>query len=66
MWLSRLPINVQAILATSNESLQQLAVMADKICECVTGPQINAIASKSALENQIAELSKQLQEAVLS
>lgn len=62
MWLSRLPINVQAILATSNENLQQLAVMADKICECVSAPQINAVASRSPLETQIAELSKQLQE----
>lgn len=62
MWLSRLPTNVQAILATSQESLQQLAVMADKICECVATPQLHAVASQSSLETQIAELSRQLQD----
>ena len=31
MWLQRLPTQTQAILATSSESLENLAKMADKI-----------------------------------
>ncbi|GFT42393.1 uncharacterized protein NPIL_639201 [Nephila pilipes] len=33
LWMQRLPVNVQAILSASTESLIQLAQLADKICE---------------------------------
>lgn len=32
-WLSKLPLNVQAILSTSNEKFPELAIIADKILE---------------------------------
>lgn len=67
MWLSRLPGNMQAILAASTETLEPLAKMADKISEHVTPPMHVHSAETPYphtlnLENQIAELTKQVQQ----
>lgn len=70
LWLSRLPGNIQAILAASNEQLSQLAVMADKIHELANPHQILQIQtapppvqaqspSIASLQQQIEALSKQ-------
>lgn len=67
LWLQRLPSNVQAILAISAESLDNLANMADKICEVPSSSEVNLIQSSvpssisnTTIEFQIAELSKQV------
>lgn len=64
LWMSRLPNNMQAILATSNEQLPQLAVMADKISEVMTPPSIAAVASNNESET-IARLERQVQDLTL-
>lgn len=68
LWLGHLPSNMQAILATSSESLSQLALMADKIAEVVNPPSIASIAPPqtdnvrlSHLEKQVEDLKSQIQ-----
>lgn len=63
MWLSRLPQNVQAILAASKEQLTEMASMADKIIEYASPLQIQHVdaTSHSMLQQQIAELTQQVQ-----
>lgn len=66
LWLSRLPNNIQIILAASNEDLTKLASMADKINElvipgCINSTQVNSPPAPS-IEKQVAELSKQVNE----
>lgn len=61
MWLQRLPSQTQAILATSSEALDNLALMADKIGE-ISNPSTSNIAAiqnaseVSELRNQISAL----------
>ncbi|XP_071038418.1 uncharacterized protein, partial [Parasteatoda tepidariorum] len=67
LWLARLPQNIQAILAASNENLTQLAAMADKIIELASPIQINSVESVVTSANptvydQISELTKQINE----
>lgn len=64
LWLNRLPNNIQAILASSNEALPQLAQMADKIHEVLQPHVIHQVQYPSAdiasLQQQIQELSSQV------
>lgn len=68
LWLQRLPAQVQAILSVSEDSLDKLALMADKIHE-TTGIQLDEVHTSSKnsspelseLRAQIAELSKQVE-----
>lgn len=68
LWLTRLPNNIQIILAASNEDLSRLAEMADKIIELVTPSYIheaNANISQTStisLERQVADLTQQIHE----
>lgn len=67
LWISRLPSNIQPILAASNEELTALSAMADKIHELVLPNTINATSTSkclapSSLESQVAELTKQVNE----
>lgn len=65
LWLQRLPHNIQAILSVSSEDVDRLVVMADKIYETSTGPEINKINTRSSdksLESQIAQLTVQVSE----
>lgn len=67
LWLQRLPPHAQAILSISSESLDKLAVMADKICDTIA-PGVSAIAmstsseSSLSLEDKIEQLAKQISE----
>lgn len=59
LWLQRLSTQCQAILSTSNESLDNIATMADKIYE-ISGPEICSISDPNAnnrpnSENSLAE-----------
>ncbi|XP_036332242.1 uncharacterized protein LOC118743585 [Rhagoletis pomonella] len=61
MWLQRLPSQTQAVLATSSEALDKLAVMADKI-QAISAPQSTVAAVQSFpelidLQQQISTLS---------
>ncbi|XP_023220805.1 uncharacterized protein LOC111622632 [Centruroides sculpturatus] len=64
LWLSRLPHNVQTILAASKEKLQQQATMANKIMELVSPAHIQTVkhdlATTSTLKNQVAKLVQQV------
>lgn len=67
LWLQRLPTQVQAILSVSEDSLDKLGVMADKIHE-TTGAHIEEVhctktqtSELSELRAQISELSKQIE-----
>lgn len=67
LWLQRLSNQVQAILSVSEDSLEKLAVMADKIHE-TSGGNVeavqyakNSVSDVSELRAQIAELTKQVE-----
>lgn len=67
LWLNRLPTNTQTILTALSEELPKLATVADKIHDLSVPSAINNIATPSssnthALEQQIAELTKQVNE----
>ncbi|XP_054721212.1 uncharacterized protein LOC129230994 [Uloborus diversus] len=67
LWLQRLPSQVQAILSVSEDSLDKLALMADKIHETASANidevkcANTAISDVTELKLQIAELSKQVE-----
>lgn len=67
LWLQRLPAQAQAILSVSEDSLDKLAVMADKIHEAAGVGVEEVCGSKpvfpefSELRAQIAELTKQVE-----
>ena len=50
IWLRRLPVAVQTVLAVSSEELTTLSLMADKICEC-TLVNVSAIERQKAVGN---------------
>ncbi|GBP00671.1 hypothetical protein EVAR_71212_1 [Eumeta japonica] len=58
MWLQCLPQQTQAILATSAESLDNLAIMADKIGE-ISNSNLNNIAGIQTT-NELSELKQQI------
>lgn len=70
LWLQRLPLSIQSILAVNNkEALDSLAQLADRIAEVnsSTSSVISAIQSSPSpdfckLENQIAQLTKRIEE----
>lgn len=71
MFLQNLPIHVRAILTCSSDSLEALALMADKILDTApTERQVYSVESNAkddkirGLENQIAQLSKQINELI--
>ncbi|XP_035216622.1 uncharacterized protein LOC118190043 [Stegodyphus dumicola] len=66
--VSRLPKNTQSILAVLSYELPKLAIVADKITDLTTLPNINSAstASTSPIEQQVAELTKQLNELLLA
>ncbi|XP_035228620.1 uncharacterized protein LOC118200760 [Stegodyphus dumicola] len=68
LWISRLPQNTQSILAALSDDLPKLAVVADKITDLTTLPHINsaATASTSPIEQQVAKLTKQVNELSLA
>ncbi|KFM66691.1 hypothetical protein X975_02212, partial [Stegodyphus mimosarum] len=68
LWISRLPQNTQSILAALSDDLPKLAVVADKITDLTTLPHINSAATASASPNeqQVAELTKQVNELSLA
>lgn len=69
LWISRLPANIQSILAALSEDLSKLAEIADKIADVAT-PIINSASVTEhaqprpipILEQQITELTKQVKE----
>lgn len=66
VWMQRLPSQVQAILATSADKLDQLAQMADRVAEICT-PSICNVSNETPnrttdLQTQVTELSSQLQQ----
>lgn len=74
LWLQRLPVQVQAVLTTSTDSLSNLSKMADKIHEVSEISTVAAVnvekqckcrtdnSSNSALELQIISLTKAIEE----
>lgn len=65
LWLSRLPPHTQSILAALNETLPQLAGIADKISGITSTPSINFATAQTprqsdSLEQQVAELIQQV------
>ncbi len=74
LWLQRLPTQMQAILTTSSDDLNKLAIMADKISDVTSLNEINASQIKSNatgntcinemianLQTQVSELSHKLE-----
>lgn len=69
LWLQRLPNQAQAILSVSDDKLDKLALMADKILETTeqAGSNCYAVAQTPpadqivVLQQQVAELAKQMQ-----
>lgn len=67
LWLGRLPHNTQSILAALNETLDQLANIADKIHETCNQSVVNSVSNLKpqptcSMESQIAQLSQQVSE----
>ncbi|GFU86976.1 uncharacterized protein TNCV_485871 [Trichonephila clavipes] len=62
LWLDKLPDSIKNILVISSENLENLSVMADKIFEINSSPEIysamkNILDKVSLLEQRISELS---------
>lgn len=61
LWLQRLPTQVQAILSVSEDNLEKLAVMADKIHE-TTGATVEEVYSQKTSSSEVSELRAQVAE----
>lgn len=63
IWVSRLPTGTQAIVASQcNVSLEEASQLADKVHDVVSvSPQIASAATTSSRDNEIAELTRQVQ-----
>lgn len=62
LWMQLLPSTVQSVLTTSSDSLENLAKMADKICE-IDQPRVYATQTDdSTLLNMVKKLSEQVEE----
>ncbi|XP_039954165.1 uncharacterized protein LOC126755716 [Bactrocera neohumeralis] len=66
IWMSRLPSNMRLIISISNEPLE-VALLANNICEVSGTPHIHvvetpntAIANQSSIEQQLAEITKEI------
>lgn len=67
LWIDRLPENVRAAVAISNDNLNTCAALADKIIEIVSSKQVSEVKtdnnpSSSHLQAQIDELTKEFRE----
>lgn len=56
LWLQRLPTNIQAILACSNDALLALSTMADKIFETTSHNSIQNVASSSKNNSDLVDM----------
>lgn len=56
LWLQRLPINIQSVLACSNDPLATLSTMADKIFETSSNTTINSIADSSNSNSDLVNM----------
>lgn len=67
LWLQRLPIQVQQILSVSKEPLDDLARLADKVCEVSNLTYVNEVSDRNkdvnlqTLQQQITELQKSVE-----
>lgn len=60
LWLRQLPTNVQSILSVSSGTLDEVAKLADAIMDVNPQSQVTVVNDRSALENQVAELTIQV------
>jgi len=65
LWMQRLPTNTQTVLSTSEDSLDKLATMADRIHDITASSSANlevvsTTTGTSAWENQLSEIIKKL------
>ncbi|XP_050339700.1 uncharacterized protein LOC126766039 [Bactrocera neohumeralis] len=65
IWMSRLPSNMRLIISISNEPLDTVALLADKICEVSDTPHVHVVETpdtatrnQSSIEQQLAEITK--------
>ena len=56
LWLQRLPLNIQSVLACSTDPLNTLATMADKIFEATCNTSIQGITQPSKTNSDLADL----------
>lgn len=62
LWMQLLPATVQSVLTTSSDSLENLAKMADKICEIGQPRVYSTQTDESTLLNMVKKLSEQVEE----
>lgn len=69
LWLQRLPTNIQAVLSVSNDTLPQLAFLADRVLEVTSssaGPALYDIqqetTTKPTTDPSLADIQRQLDE----
>ncbi|XP_039969682.1 uncharacterized protein LOC120781526 [Bactrocera tryoni] len=67
IWMSRLPSNMRLIISISNESLDKVALLAEKICEVSDTPHVHVVETpdtatrnQSSIEQQLAEITKEI------
>ncbi|XP_036342245.1 uncharacterized protein LOC118751521 [Rhagoletis pomonella] len=67
IWMSRLPSNMRLIISISNEPLDKVALLADKISEVSDTPHVSAVETQqtaahtqSNIEQQLAEITKEI------
>lgn len=56
LWLQRLPANIQSVLACSDDPLQNLSTMADKIFETSNNTSLHSIAESSKTNSDLADM----------
>ncbi|XP_050317848.1 uncharacterized protein LOC126751540 [Bactrocera neohumeralis] len=67
IWMSRLPSNMRLIISISNEPLDKVAMLADKMCEVSDTPHVHLVETPdtatrnvSSIEQQLAEITKEI------
>ncbi|XP_039969951.1 uncharacterized protein LOC120781793 [Bactrocera tryoni] len=68
IWMSRLPSNMRLIISISNEPLDKVALLADKICKVSDTPHVHVVETpdtatrnQSSIEQQLAEITKEIE-----
>lgn len=62
LFISRLPTNIQSILTVSDQDIDNLAILADKVFEVTRGNEVLSVSSSKANDSSLSDLKRQIEE----